>query len=99
MFNALFFRSGFVLEIENDIVSTMKHVSFTQLMTYVRCPEHYLFRYVLGMKRPPRKVMKHGFALHETLAEHFDQKKQDSKGLKPQEAKEFFVDTFKSAME
>lgn len=43
--------------------------------------------------------MKHGFALHETLAYHFDQKKQDSKGLKPNEAKEFFADVFKNALE
>ncbi|MBI1971623.1 MAG: PD-(D/E)XK nuclease family protein [Candidatus Wildermuthbacteria bacterium] len=77
----------------------MKQVSFTQLMTYVRCPEHFLFRYVLGMKRPPKKIMKHGFALHETFAYHFDQKKQDSKGLKPSEAKEFFAEVFQSALE
>ena len=77
----------------------MKHVSFTQLMTYVRCPEHWMFRYKLGMKRPPKKVMKHGFALHESLAYHFEQKKLDSKGLKPAEAKEFFVEVFKSSLE
>lgn len=68
-------------------------------MTYVRCPEHYLFRYVLGMKRPPGKAQKHGFALHETFAYHFDQKKKDSKGLKIYEAKEFFVEVFRNALE
>src|SRR3989338_8025545 len=57
------------------------HLSFTQLMTYIRCPEHYLFRYSLGMQRLPRKVLKHGFALHETFAYHFDQKKKDGKGI------------------
>ena len=36
----------------------MKHVSFSQVMTYVRCPQHYLFRYILGIKRQPRKVFK-----------------------------------------
>src|SRR3990167_8265496 len=77
----------------------MKQVSFTQLMTYVRCPEHYLFRYVLGIKRQPRKVFKHGFALHETLQYHFLQKKEDGKGLTIAEAKEFFVDSFGSALE
>ncbi|MDP2664617.1 MAG: PD-(D/E)XK nuclease family protein [bacterium] len=75
------------------------HLSFTQLMTYIRCPEHYLFRYKLGMQRLPRKVLKHGFALHETFAYHFDQKKKDGKGLKPKEAKEFFVEAFSSALE
>ena len=77
----------------------MKHVSFTQLMTYVRCPEHFLFRYILGIKRPPGKAMKHGFALHETFAYHFEQKKKDSKGLKVRDAKEFFVEVFRNALE
>lgn len=77
----------------------MKHVSFTQLMTYVRCPEHFLFRYLLGIKRPPGKAQKHGFALHETFAYHFDQKKKDSKGLKVRDAKEFFIEVFRNALE
>ena len=76
-----------------------KHVSFTQLMTYIRCPEHFLFRYVLDMKRIPGKAQKHGFALHETFAYHFDQKKKDSKGLNSREAKEFFVEVFRNALE
>lgn len=77
----------------------MKQVSFSQLMTYVRCPEHYLFHYVLKMKGPPKKVFKHGFAMHETIAYHFSQKKLDSKGLKFSEAKEFFLDVFEKAMQ
>jgi len=77
----------------------MKQVSFSQLMTYVRCPEHYLFSYVLGIKRQPRKVFKHGFALHETLQYHFEQKKINGKGISPLEAKEFFVDSFSNALE
>jgi hypothetical protein len=72
----------------------MRKVSFSQLMTYVRCPEHWLFRYKLGLKRSPKKILKHGFALHETFAYHFDQKKKDGKGLRPRDAKEFFADTF-----
>ena len=69
------------------------------MMTYVRCPEHFLFRYILGIKRLPGKAQKHGFALHETFAYHFDQKKKDSKGLNVRDAKEFFVEVFKSALE
>ena len=74
-------------------------MSYSQLMTYVRCPEHWLFRYKLGIKRQPRKVFKHGFALHETLQYHFEQKKQDGKGIQLAEAKEFFVNSFTSALE
>ena len=77
----------------------MKQTSFSQLMTYVRCPEHYLFRYVMGVKRSPHKVFKRGFALHETLQYHFEQKKIDGKGISLLEAKEFFVDSFANAME
>ncbi|MDP3900817.1 MAG: PD-(D/E)XK nuclease family protein [bacterium] len=77
----------------------MKQVSFSRVMTYVRCPEHYLFRYVLGMSNAPRKVFKHGFALHETIEYHFDQKKQDGRGIKLAEAKEFFAQAFVNALE
>src|SRR3989344_5351456 len=77
----------------------MKQMSYSQLMTYVRCPEHWLFRYKLGIKRQPRKVFKHGFALHETLQYHFEQKKEDGKGISLDEAKEFFLDSFESALE
>ncbi len=77
----------------------MKHLSFTQLMTYVRCPEHYLFKYVLGLPRPPRKILKHGFALHEMFGYHFEQKKLDKKGLSKNDAKEFFVEVFRNALE
>ena len=77
----------------------MKTVSFSQLMTYVRCPQHYLFRYVLGIKRQPRKVFKRGLAFHETLQYHFEQKKEDGKGITVSEAKEFFLHSFESALE
>jgi hypothetical protein len=77
----------------------MKKTSFSQLMAYVRCPEHWLFQYKLGLRRNPRKVFKHGFAMHETLAYHFEQKKQNKKGIKLIEAKEFFVHTFASGLE
>lgn len=68
-------------------------------MTYIRCPEHYLFHYVLGVVKSPRKVFKHGFALHETLQYHFEQKKEDGNGLKLVEAQEFFVESFGNALE
>src|SRR3989344_1751274 len=77
----------------------MKQVSYSQLMTYIRCPEHWLFRYKLGIKRQPRKVFKRGLALHETLQYHFEEKKKDGKGISLAEAKEFFVHSFKNALE
>ena len=58
-----------------------------------------MFRYVLGIRHQPRKVFKHGFALHETLQYHFEQKKADGKGITLREAKEFFVDSFGNALD
>ncbi len=77
----------------------MKQVSFSQLMTYVRCPEHYLFRYILLIRRQPRKVFKHGFAFHETLQYHLERKKENGTGVTLAEAKEFFVASFKNALD
>jgi CRISPR/Cas system-associated exonuclease Cas4 (RecB family) len=82
-----------------DKLGCMRQVSFSQLMTYIRCPEHWMFRYKLGLKRSPKKILKHGFALHETFAYHFDQKKKDKKGIKASEAKEFFADVFLGALD
>lgn len=58
-----------------------------------------MFRYILGIRRQPRKVFKRGFALHETLQYHFEEKKKDGKGILLPEAKEFFVASFRNAME
>lgn len=77
----------------------MKQVSFSQLMTYVRCPEHYLFHYVLGIRRQPRKVFKHGFAFHETLQYHLERKKENGAGVGLAKAREFFVESFRNALE
>lgn len=49
-------------------------------MTYLQCPEHYLFRYVLGIKSPPVKAMKQGKAIHDTLAQHYTAKKETGTG-------------------
>ena len=54
---------------------TPNKVSFSQLMAYIRCPEHYLFRYVLGLKSPPRKAQVRGRAFHEALAFYFQEKR------------------------
>ena len=77
----------------------MRKVSFSQLMTYIRCPEHWLFRYNLGLKRTPKKILKHGFALHEVFAYHFAEKKKDGRGIKVGDAKEFFADVFLGALD
>lgn len=52
----------------------MNHISISQIFTYIQCPEHYLFRYVLGIKMPPRKSMTRGKAIHRATAEYYKNK-------------------------
>lgn len=67
-------------------------------MTYLQCPEHYLFRYVLGIKSPPAKAMKRGKALHETLDHHFTQKKIDERGMNSNQAQNFYATQLETAL-
>lgn len=75
------------------------HISFSQIMTYLQCPEHYLFRYVLGIKSPPAKAMKRGKALHETLDHHFTQKKIDERGMNSNQAQDFYATQLETALQ
>jgi len=76
----------------------MNKISFTQLITYARCPEHFLFRYVLGVKRPPTKFKKQGFAFHETLAFYFEQKKEYKEILDIKDLKDFYAQSLGFAL-
>ena len=75
------------------------YISFSQLMTYVRCPEHYLFRYMLGIKRPPTKAMIRGSAIHDTLASDYIQKKNRGFAMKEREAQELYENLLAQHME
>lgn len=56
-------------------------ISFSQLMTYVRCPEHYLFRYIFGIRTPSGKAMKQGSALHDAIAQDYMKKMEEGKAF------------------
>ncbi len=73
-------------------------VSFSQLMTYVRCPEHYLFRYILGIKIPPRKNIIRGLAFHEAVAFLFQEKKQ-GRAMSLKDLQDFYQFTLEMAFE
>lgn len=52
----------------------MNHISISQIFTYLQCPEHYLFRYILGIKIPPKKVVTRGKAIHKATADYYRNK-------------------------
>ncbi len=65
-------------------------ISFSQLMTYVRCPEHYLFRYIFGVRTPSVKAMKQGLALHDTIAQDYMKKMEEGRAFSVPEAQEVY---------
>lgn len=74
-------------------------LSFSQVMTYVRCPEHFLFRYILGVRNPPAKAMKQGLALHDTIAQDYARKQQKGKAFNIKEAQEFYMRLLRKHLE
>jgi len=65
-------------------------LSFSQLMMYVRCPEHYLFRYVFGIRTPSAKAMKQGSALHDAIAEGYREKMEEGRPLSLRQSQEAY---------
>jgi RecB family exonuclease len=57
------------------------YISSSQIGTYIRCPEHYLFSYVLKIKKPPNAAMIQGRAVHEAIAFDYKEKFKTGKNL------------------
>lgn len=78
---------------------SLKHatISYSQIMTYLGCPEHWLFRYYLGIKSPPAKAIMQGRAVHDTLAYHYGKKKEGDI-LPVSELQDYYAEQLNSAM-
>lgn len=77
-----------------NIKQKIDHISISQIMTYVSCPEHYLFRYVLGIKSPPKKVLARGKSFHASYAKFFR-----GEVNKKDEVKEVYIENLKRGIE
>lgn len=77
-----------------NIKQKIDHISISQIMTYVSCPEHYLFRYVLGIKSPPKKVLARGKSFHASYAKFFR-----GEVNKKDEVKDVYVENLKREIE
>ena len=48
-------------------------LSYTQVDTYLRCPQMYQYRFVFRLPTRPRPQMQFGRILHEDFARHRDE--------------------------
>lgn len=77
-----------------NIKQKIDHISISQIMTYINCPEHYLFRYMLGIKSPPKKVLARGKSFHASYAKFF-KGEVNKKG----EVKDVYIENLKKGIE
>lgn len=71
-----------------------RHFSVSQLLTYQKCPLHYKFRYIDGLKIPPISAMTLGSSVHAALEHNFRQKIESHKDLKVNDVLDAFSDSF-----
>jgi CRISPR/Cas system-associated exonuclease Cas4 (RecB family) len=74
---------------------TKKHLSISQINTYLRCPLQYYFRYIQGIIIPPKAALVLGGVIHKTLEYNYKQKVKSCQDLKVKEILEYFDWTFK----
>jgi CRISPR/Cas system-associated exonuclease Cas4 (RecB family) len=51
-----------------------QHISASQIKTYMRCPKQWYFRYIEGLKIPPKGAPWNGTKIHETVDFNYSQK-------------------------
>ncbi len=68
-----------------------EYVSASSLKMYVRCPEQWRRRFVLGHKAPPNSNMLWGGADHRAVGANYEQKIQSEKDLPVKEVQERFA--------
>lgn len=61
-------------ELEIPWVVPIEHLSATSLSMYLRCPNQFRHRYILGLKKRPGEALALGSAVHEALKLNFEQK-------------------------
>jgi len=71
-----------------------QHLSASQVNMYLRCPRQYYYRYVEGIKLPPRSAMTFGKATHSAIEFNLKQKKETREDLKLNDVQEYFAATF-----
>jgi len=71
-----------------------RHLSFTQLNMFLRCPRQYEFRYIQGLKVPPSGSMVQSRVWHQTVERNYRQKVESDSDLPLGDMQEYFADQF-----
>ncbi len=74
-------------------MNQLDHVSKSKLGMLFRCEQQWVFRYAMGMKRPPNGAMAFGSAWHDGAFFDFAQKAETGKNLPAKESIEFAVES------
>ena len=72
----------------------IKHLSVSQINTYLRCPLQYYFSYIREIKNPPKAAMMLGSSVHKALEYNYKQKIKSGKDLKPADVMECYDEEF-----
>ncbi|MDQ7829064.1 MAG: PD-(D/E)XK nuclease family protein [Armatimonadota bacterium] len=75
-----------------------RHLSFTQLNMFLRCPRQYEYRYIRGIKAPPSGAMVQSRVWHQTVERNYRQKIESDRDLTLGEMQEFFAAQFDVAL-
>ena len=70
-------------------------LNFSAASTYLKCPKQFEFRYVLGLKIPPKIFMIEGSAHHKALEKNNLSKKGTGRDLKPSRLVDYFMGDFR----
>ena len=73
------------------------HISISQVLTYLRCPESYRRKYILGEKEPPSVALVEGGAHHRALERANNHKADVGADLAVEDHVALFSDTFTDA--
>jgi hypothetical protein len=93
--------ASFLAEIDepNGWPLPLPHVSASSLGTYLRCPEQYRQRYLLGRKEPPNVKLLWGRADHRALEHNWQQKIDSHEDLPVKEVEEAFAVSLDEAVD
>jgi len=75
-----------------------KHLSFTQVSMYLKCPRQYELRYLQGLRLPASGAMVQSRAWHETLEHNYGQKISSGVDLALSEMEDYFVFRLEEAL-
>jgi len=74
-----------------EVALPKKHISISQINTYLRCPLQYFWRYEEGLKIPPASAVSFGIATHRAIEHNYKHKVEAREDLPVEEVKEVWA--------